>query len=222
MALLCAMVARGVQEFYGFNDSFCPEQLFARSAVKKRHIYYTCDLIKDLIKSNDVETLRVINCGVKVLTLSDAKEAPTRYRLCSEGIKVVYPVLEKRVAFMTLEDIYSLMEGDGIRITRLSDVSQGQVLGITKGCMVLSYLPGGEHDVGSMKGKLACPLQILAWRSDSFVKPLINKDERHMINHLLYVYCARLFYKLAKFKTSNCSGQRGLSSALPVIYLQKL
>ena len=25
-----------------------------------------------------------------------------------------------------------------------------------------------------------------------------------------------LYYKLAKFKTSNCSGQRGLSSALPV------
>ena len=26
-----------------------------------------------------------------------------------------------------------------------------------------------------------------------------------------------LYYRLAKFKTSNCSGQRGLSSALPVI-----
>ena len=60
--------------------------------IKKRHIYYASELIRELIKSNDVETLRIINCGVKVLTLSDAKEKPTDYRLCSEGIKVVYPV----------------------------------------------------------------------------------------------------------------------------------
>ena len=60
--------------------------------IKKRHIYYASELIRELIKNNDVETLRIINCGVKVLTLSDAKEKPTDYRLCSEGIKVVYPV----------------------------------------------------------------------------------------------------------------------------------
>jgi len=174
-----------VQAFYGFDETFNPDLLFARSPIKKRHIYYASELIRELIKSNDVETLRIINCGVKVLTLSDAKEKPTDYRLCSEGIKVVYPVLKKRVVFMALEDIVAMMEGEGLRISRLTQGSQDNIMKISKGCTVLSYEPGSEHDVGDKKGQLACPLRILAWRSDSFIKPLVNKDERHMINHLL-------------------------------------
>jgi hypothetical protein len=32
----------------------------------------------------------------------------------------------------------------------------------------------------------------------------------------IILFLRSLYYKLAKFKTSNCSGQRGLSSALSV------
>ena len=71
--------------------------------------------------------------------------------------------------------------GEGLRISRLSQGSQDNIMKISKGCTVLSYEPGSEHDVGSKAGELACPLRILAWRSESFVKPLVNKDERHMI-----------------------------------------
>lgn len=71
--------------------------------------------------------------------------------------------------------------GEGLRISRLTQGSQDNIMKISKGCTVLSYEPGSEHDVGDKKGQLACPLRILTWRSDSFIKPLVNKDERHMI-----------------------------------------
>ena len=46
--------------------------------------------------------------------------------------------------------------------------------------------------------------------------PLPEKPYVSNVIGIIFFFFRSLYYKLAKFKTSNCSGQRGLSSALPV------
>ena len=75
-----------VKEFYGFDESFPGQNLITRTAAQqKKHIYFVSDLVRSILANNATEALRIINCGVKVLTRSDAKKKPCDFRLCMDG-----------------------------------------------------------------------------------------------------------------------------------------
>lgn len=171
-----------VKEFYGFLDSWPENQLFTRNSGpgKKRNVYFASKLIRDLLTINDPDKLRIINCGTKVLTRSDAKDAPCDLRLCMDGINTFFPFIDstKRVICCTLADLTAALSGDGVALKDLSEKTRSRLAEVTPGCTVLSYTPGPDDE-------LSCPLQATVWQSKQHFRPLVSKDDRRFMLMLI-------------------------------------
>ena len=180
-----------LKAFYGISDAFPADQLVTRSAqAKKRHIYFVSNLAKEVLSNNADDRLRVINVGVKVLTRSDARNAPVDYRLCMDGIECLAPSMTTRVATMTSTDIPLIVGStDGAKLSTLSTMINDSAASISNGCTVLSYTP--PEGIASVplaerpEGTLSCPIRIIAWKTPTHFKPLVSKDERNMLRLLL-------------------------------------
>jgi len=172
-----------LKEFYGIADTFPADQLVTRSAqAKKRHIYFVSGLAKEVLVNNGNDRLRTINVGVKVLTRSDARNAPVDYRLCMDGIECLAPSMTKRVAAISHTDIPLVVGStDGTKLTELSEVGKASAADVSNGCTVLSYVPSEDRPAGT----LSCPINIIAWKTPTHFKPLVSKDERNMLRLLL-------------------------------------
>ena len=70
-----------MRDFYGICPEVGHELFLARTKTgKKRNIYFTNHLVKDIVSRNQ-DDIKIINTGVKVLDRSDNKGAPCDFRM---------------------------------------------------------------------------------------------------------------------------------------------
>jgi len=174
-----------LKKFYQVSDAFPANQLLTRSAgEKKRNIYFVSDYVKQILSNNDSDAVRCINAGVKIFMRSDQKKAPCDYRLSMDGLPCITPHMTGRKAVLTQADIGKVIGStDGTQLEQLDAVSKATVEAIECGCTVLNFVP--EPVATRTAGALACPIEIIAWRTPTHLKPLVSKDDRAMIQQLL-------------------------------------
>mmetsp|Transcript_16001 Transcript_16001/g.41412 ORF Transcript_16001/g.41412 Transcript_16001/m.41412 type:complete len:771 (+) Transcript_16001:142-2454(+) len=170
-----------IKEFYGFSEAYPERNLFTRSEKEvKRHIYFVSDSVRQLLQTNEISGIRIINAGVKVFTRSDAINRPCDFRICMDGLQSTWTWLEKRVARCTLNDLGKAIRQDGVEYTEISELLQAELKAMPIGCTILHYDPAADPS-----GELACALQVVVWRGENSVRTLVSKDDRKFFCALL-------------------------------------
>lgn len=173
-----------IRDFYGLKDDFPSELTLVRSEEgKKRNIYLTSQLVKQVISTNAAAGLRAINAGVKVATRSDVKGSSCDFRLSQEGIACVAPFITKRSAVVTAEEAYQVLLRDNLYMNEFCDASREAVESCSEGCLLLTVPAGAASlrapaDDGTPGRPLANPVQIYGWRGKTCARALVNKQTR--------------------------------------------
>ncbi|KAL7408753.1 S-adenosyl-L-methionine-dependent methyltransferase, partial [Mrakia frigida] len=102
-------------EHFGLKSTFSPGNLYVRNETGEalRSVYYTSDLIKTIIKSNEYTRLRLVSAGVKLFAHQDSPgdEVKCKWRACAEGLEILLPFLgEGKTLKAGLNDLKILME----------------------------------------------------------------------------------------------------------------
>ena len=162
---------KSIQEFYGLREDFPVDLFLTRSLTDKtRHIYVVSPLVKAVIESNDQNTLRIINTGVKVFTRSESDAVTCSYRLCQEGINVIYPFMTKRVLPASMDDARTLITRDVVGFRDFPEPVRGLLEQCGEGTCVLNATPAA--------GQVGCPMPLLGWRGRHTLRCLVAKQDR--------------------------------------------
>lgn len=170
--------------FYGLKDTFPSQLLLVRSAEgKKRNLYLTSELVKQVITLNVPSGLRAINGGVKVATRSDVKGSTCDFRLSQEGIACLAPYVTKRTAIITAQEMYTILLRDNLFMHEFSDETREPVESCSEGCMLFT-VPAGAPSLrppaadGTPGKPLHNAVQIFGWRGKTCARALVNKQTR--------------------------------------------
>eukprot|EP00047_Mylnosiga_fluctuans_P003993 m.232176 g.232176 ORF g.232176 m.232176 type:complete len:769 (+) comp12310_c0_seq1:46-2352(+) len=160
-----------IKEFYGLKPEFPSDLLLTRSSVDKaRHIYLVSPTIRELILNNETSNLRIINTGVKVLTRSESDAVSCSYRLCTEGINVFFPFMQKRLVAASLADAKLLLIRDVPGFREFQPDVQQALEKCGEGSVVLNCT--------AAEGEAGPPMPLLGWRGRHTLRCLVAKPER--------------------------------------------
>jgi hypothetical protein len=79
-----------IKAFFKIHPDFPADQLFVRknnSKDKSRHVYMVSKVVKEMLHSN-LDRMRIVNAGVRILTRTGVMESVCAYRLAQEGLQV--------------------------------------------------------------------------------------------------------------------------------------
>jgi hypothetical protein len=106
-----------------------------------------------------------------------------------DGLPCITPSMQGRKVVLTEADIGKVISStDGTELAQLDAASQAAVEAIECGCTVLNFVPAPPATRAA--GALSCPIEIIAWRTPTHLKPLVSKDDRAMIQQLLGINAA--------------------------------
>jgi len=179
---------KALRDFYKIDHSLPSHQFMTRcSEGKKRHVYLVSEAVHNLM-SNNMQSLKVINTGVRVITRSafragKSEEAVgSEYRLVQDGINIIRDYVGDRTAKITKEDlIFLLSEGetlkDNLHHSTIMELSTKDM-----GCIVWHY----EPDMTSNEPQhLTSTLFVCGHHGNRIVQCMLNKEERKHFLRLL-------------------------------------
>ena len=99
-----------IRTFFKIHPDFPADQLFVRKTKdKSRHIYLVSSVVKEMLHSN-LERMRIVNAGVRIMTRTGVLESVCTYRLAQEGIQVgPKQIREQNLLLQILEEKTTLM-----------------------------------------------------------------------------------------------------------------
>ena len=102
-------------DHFGLNSKFSPSNLYVRNETGEavRSIYYTSDLIKTIVRSNEFTRMRLISAGVKLFARQESPgdDVKCKWRACAEGLELLVPFLgEGKVLEAGMEDLKLMLE----------------------------------------------------------------------------------------------------------------
>ncbi|KAG8176339.1 hypothetical protein JTE90_003301 [Oedothorax gibbosus] len=157
-------------EFYKFKD-FPVTQLLSRCKEgKMRNIYFTSDLVKNIITENK-DKIKVINTGVRVLCRSENKKTDCKFRLTQEGISTALPFMGDRIVEMDREDLIVLLSNEYPEHKMFSKETQDKMGGIESGCVVICYTgnKGTPDEFG---------IELCGWKGNTSLRCYVPKVAR--------------------------------------------
>lgn len=115
-------------------------------------MYLSSHIVKSLLTSNSHTRMRVISCGVKVLSKQDSgrndETYPCRWRLMTEGIEIVRPFMgERRIVRASMDTLKKLIIGVNILLEEFTEEAfLTRMNELENGSCVLEILPGDENE----------------------------------------------------------------------------
>ncbi|KAI7919915.1 tRNA (cytosine-5-)-methyltransferase NCL1 [Pyricularia oryzae] len=173
-------VIKSVKDFYKFSDRFPLDRFMVRNAMGEpaKAIYYTSELVRDILVANEGRGVRFVHGGVKMFMKQDAPSAEVcGWRIQSEGMRILHGYVgPERIIYLNkketlrklLIEMFPKLADGGWK--SLGEVGEA-ALKIGLGCCVLRIEPGPEDQ--DME-RMALPL----WKSFHSVNLMLPKEDR--------------------------------------------
>ncbi|KAB8349667.1 hypothetical protein FH972_023685 [Carpinus fangiana] len=217
-----------VYAFYSISPRFPRDRFMVRNASGEpvKAIYYTADLVKQILTENEGKGIKFVHSGVKMFVKQDVqgREDACKWRIQTEGLPILEQwVGEARVVRLTsppllrrlLREMFPRLADEAWR--ELGEVgAQARALGM--GCCVLRVEPTPAADGGiaadGFQERLVMPL----WRGISSVNLMLPKEERKamllrlfnddspLVDHSKEMHEARKAEQVAKAQAEAQSG----------------
>ncbi|GFU21252.1 hypothetical protein TNCV_9131 [Trichonephila clavipes] len=127
-----------MKEFYKLSD-FPTSQFLSRCEDrKKRNIYFTSKIVKNIIQEN-LGNIKVMNAGVHIFCRSENKDTTCIYRLTQEGVSTISPFMSDRKMDIKLEDLIVLLTNECPAHTLFNEETQQKLNEVGSGCLILCY-----------------------------------------------------------------------------------
>lgn len=163
---------------------------------KKRTIYFTSKLIKEIITCNE-EKLKIINTGIKLFCRCDNKKSsPTEFRLTQEGLLTVLSYLRYRVVSVGKPDIIYLLSSNFPELSKLSTATTQALESYENGSLAL--ICEEEHEDKSI-GKLL--MGLCAWKGAMSLRAYVPKNEK--LHYLRLCGVDTFQFERKKFKLAD-------------------
>ncbi|USW48889.1 Putative SAM-dependent methyltransferase RsmB/NOP2-type, RNA (C5-cytosine) methyltransferase [Septoria linicola] len=190
----------GIYKFYDLHSAFPRDRFLVRNPAGDpvKGIYYTAQLIKELLISNENRGMKFVHAGVKMFMKQDAQgQDICRWRIQTEGLPIIEGwVGESRVVRLqkrsTLRKLLVEMfpkvatdkHEDGTETGGWKDLGEiGEAVNnLGGGCCVLRVDPTPNAGDDEFKESLTLPL----WRSKASVNLMLPKEDRRAM--LLRIY----------------------------------
>ncbi|XP_019640175.1 PREDICTED: tRNA (cytosine(34)-C(5))-methyltransferase-like [Branchiostoma belcheri] len=168
-----------MRDFYQISDTFPHLQLLVRCYEgKKRTVYLVSKEVKDILTYNE-NSLKVINCGVRVMVRSrnDKSKTMSLFRLAQDGIPTLLPYINGRRVEIKQEDAILLLTEENPHIHKLTAEARDQLKPLEEGSIVMVY----EPDMSNPEA-VHCKMVFVGWRGKVTVRSFVPKnDRRHFL-----------------------------------------
>lgn len=173
-------VIQKVKDFYKLSDRFPLDRFMVRNAMGEpaKAIYYTSELVRDILVANEGRGVRFVHGGVKMFMKQDAPSAEVcGWRIQSEGMRILHGYVgPERVIYLNkketlrklLVEMFPKLADEGWK--DLGEVGE-PALKIGLGCCVLRIEPGPDDQ--DME-RMALPL----WKSFHSLNLMLPKEDR--------------------------------------------
>lgn len=181
-----------IYSFYELSSRFPRDRFMVRNPVGDpvKGIYYTSDLVKSILQTNEGRGMKFVHAGVKMYMKQDAQgQDICRWRIQSEGLPIIegwvgevrVVRLQKKATLrkLLIEMFPKVGTGPDGGWKELGEIGE-QVLNMGMGCCVLRVEPTDAED--GFTERLTLPL----WRSMHSLNLMLPKEERKAM--LLRVY----------------------------------
>ncbi|ORY95172.1 S-adenosyl-L-methionine-dependent methyltransferase [Lobosporangium transversale] len=188
-------------KFYGLDEDFPKDQFLVRSeGEKNKTIYFVSEAVKNILKSEDIHRLKVVNTGVRTFIRQDSNSpAQCTFRIHNEGIAMMRQfVSDARVMAVQLKEVITLLQAPYPKISEFPESIQERLTALPTGCCIFEFDPELEEDkdqpnprwegqglTGFVKSKLVFPV----WKAQVSFNMLLNKQERRSLAMRLGVDC---------------------------------
>ncbi|XP_076049244.1 tRNA (cytosine(34)-C(5))-methyltransferase Nsun2 [Oratosquilla oratoria] len=179
-----------IHEFYGLKEDVDLTLFLARTKDgKKRNVYFTNALVKDIVLNNE-DHIKIINTGVKVLVRSDNKGAKCDFRLAQEGCQVFLPLHTQRKIEVKKEDLIVMLLNNDMELppeisTLHADTQRACAL-LETGSAAFTYREG---DIS---------IDLVGWKGNKSVRAYVARNER--MHHLRLLGADASKYEKNKFQ----------------------
>jgi multisite-specific tRNA:(cytosine-C5)-methyltransferase len=189
-----------IYKFYELHDGFPRDRFLVRNPAGDpvKGIYYTSQLVKDILLANENRGMKFVHAGVKMFMKQDAQgQDICRWRIQTEGLPIIEGwVGEKRVVHLrkksTLRKLLVEMfpkvsldhAEDGTESGGWMDLGEigDQVKDVSMGCCVLRVEASPDAGEDEFKEAITLPL----WRSKASLNLMLPKEDRRAM--LLRIY----------------------------------
>lgn len=181
----------GIDSFYGIRKEVDSGLFLTRTKEgKKRNIYFTNSLVKDIVQLNQ-DYIKIINTGVKVLVRSDNKGATCDFRLAQDGSEVLLPLITLRKITVTHGDLVIMLQNDDMEmppeIASLDPNTQKQCTELCTGA--IAFLYQAENKV---------TIKLVGWKGNKSLRAYVAKNDR--IHYLRLLGADTSKYEKNKFQ----------------------
>ncbi len=174
-------VIQNIKEFYKLSPRFPDNRYMVRNEMGEpaKAIYYTTQLMRDILTENEGRGLKFIHGGVRMFMKQDAPSAEVcRWRVQSEGMSILQGYVgESRVVHLRnketlrrllIEMFPKIADGAWANFDEIGE----QVRDIGMGCCVLRVEPDGTDP--EFTERMAIPL----WKSIHSLNLMLPKEDR--------------------------------------------
>ncbi|KAI9239310.1 MAG: S-adenosyl-L-methionine-dependent methyltransferase [Podila humilis] len=188
-------------KFYGMDENFPKDQFLVRSeGEKNKTIYFVSEAVKSILKSEDINRLKVVNTGVRTFIRQDSNSpAECSFRVHAEGISMMRQFFsDARVMAVQLAEVIILLQSPYPKTSEFPEHIQERLTALPTGCCIFEFDPSLEEDkdkpnprwegqglTGFVKGKMVFPV----WKAQVSFNMLLNKQERRSLAMRLGVDC---------------------------------
>lgn len=172
---------QSIRQFYHLSSRFPDNRYMVRNEMGEpaKAIYYTTELIRDILTENEGRGLKFIHGGVRMFMKQDAPSADVcRWRIQSEGMPILQGYVgEPRVIHLRnketlrkllIEMFPKVSDGEWANFDEIGE----RVRDIGMGCAVLRVEPSGEDP--DFAEAMALPL----WKSIHSLNLMLPKEDR--------------------------------------------
>jgi hypothetical protein len=103
-----------------------------------RSVYFIPKTMRNLMKSDSDERLKIVTSGIKVLERK-GKGGPEDYRLVQEGLKVIVPHITSRKYSVSCQDFCNILGGGLVSLSTFHADTIKLLSGIPSGAMICVY-----------------------------------------------------------------------------------
>ncbi|XP_035223490.1 RNA cytosine C(5)-methyltransferase NSUN2-like, partial [Stegodyphus dumicola] len=159
-----------IRDFYKLED-FPAAQLLSRCREgKKRNLYFTSSLVKNIIEENS-QNLKIINTGIRIFCRSENKDTTCIFRLTQEGIQTILPFMRDRMMEVNRDDLILLLTNEYPAHTLFSEETQKKLSNTDSGCLVLCY-------TGNKGAEDEFKIELCGWKGNQTLRCYVPKVGR--------------------------------------------
>ena len=189
--------------FFDLSSDFPSENLFVRntSGQALRSIYLTSPVIRNIISLNDYGKMRLVSCGVKILTRQDSGATgvyPCRWRILQDGLTLLTEYMsDKRKVKANLSSLRAMMVEPYPHFDKIEQADfRKQIDALEPGSCICEFTAGEEAGGRSVErrymiksaalmpaSRLESSIQVPLWKAPNSLCLMVEKLEKKFVEH---------------------------------------